>query len=59
VRDLGLNAKEVETEDFLSLMSGNKIYEEHYPWGKSHLHLIKMTQHRITEDGNSAYGRLN
>lgn len=37
VRDLGLNAKEVETEDFLNLMSGNKIYEDHYPWGKSSL----------------------
>jgi len=34
VKDLGLNAEEVKTEDFLNLMSGNKIYEEHYPWGK-------------------------
>lgn len=33
LRDLGLKAEEVETEDFLALMSGNKIYEEHYPWG--------------------------
>jgi uncharacterized protein YdiU (UPF0061 family) len=33
VRDLGLDAHEVETEDFLNLVSGNKIYEEHYPWG--------------------------
>jgi len=33
LRDLGLDPAEVETPDFLSLMSGNKIYEEHYPWG--------------------------
>jgi hypothetical protein len=59
VRDLGLNVKEVETDEFLNLMSGNKIYEEHYPWGKSHLCEIKMMQHRITGGGNSAYGHLN
>ena len=40
VKDLGLNAEEVETEDFLNLMSGNKIYEEHYPWGESPLRLL-------------------
>lgn len=31
--DLGLKPSEAETQDFLDLMSGNKIYEEHYPWG--------------------------
>lgn len=31
--DLGLNPSEAETQDFLDIMSGNKIYEEHYPWG--------------------------
>ena len=35
VRDLGLDPAEVESQDFLDLMSGNKIYEEHYPWGTS------------------------
>jgi hypothetical protein len=35
LRDLGLDSKQAETEDFLKLMSGNKIYEEHYPWGES------------------------
>src|SRR5437762_12196085 len=34
VKDLGLNAEEVKTEDFRNLMSGNKIYDEHYPWGE-------------------------
>ena len=38
VRDLGLDAREIEKKDFLDLMSGNKIYEEHYPWG-----LVKQT----------------
>jgi serine/tyrosine/threonine adenylyltransferase len=33
LRDLGLNEEEAKTEEFLALMSGNKIYEEHYPWG--------------------------
>lgn len=33
LRDLGLKDEEVHTEDFRQLMSGNKIYEEHYPWG--------------------------
>jgi serine/tyrosine/threonine adenylyltransferase len=33
LRDLGLDPREVESEEFLNLMSGNKIYEEHYPWG--------------------------
>jgi serine/tyrosine/threonine adenylyltransferase len=33
VRDLGLDPSETETQDFLDLMSGNKIYEDHYPWG--------------------------
>ena len=40
VKDLGLNAEEVKTEDFLNLMSGNKIYEEHYPWGESLLGIL-------------------
>jgi serine/tyrosine/threonine adenylyltransferase len=35
VADLGLDPAEVETKDFLNLVSGNKIYEEHYPWGIS------------------------
>jgi hypothetical protein len=35
LRDLGLKAEEAETDEFLALMSGNKIYEEHYPWGLS------------------------
>jgi hypothetical protein len=35
MRDLGLNEEETETDDFLALMSGNKIFEEHYPWGLS------------------------
>ena len=34
IRDLGLDPSEAQTQDFLDLMSGNKIYEEHYPWGK-------------------------
>jgi hypothetical protein len=34
VRDLGLKEDEVKTKDFLNLVSGNKIYEEHYPWGR-------------------------
>jgi uncharacterized protein YdiU (UPF0061 family) len=33
LQDLGLDPLEAETRDFLDLMSGNKIYEEHYPWG--------------------------
>jgi len=33
--DLGLDMKETETTDFLALMSGNKIYEQHYPWGSA------------------------
>jgi len=37
MKDLGLNPGEAETEDFKSLMGGNKIYEEHYPWGMSSL----------------------
>src|SRR5271169_568469 len=37
VRDLGLKTDEVETKDFLDLVSGNKIYEEHYPWGRIHI----------------------
>ena len=36
VRDLGLNVEEVESEEFLKLISGNMIYEEHYPWGERH-----------------------
>jgi len=36
VRDLGLNPEEVETEEFLALMGGNKIYEEHYPWAQNY-----------------------
>jgi serine/tyrosine/threonine adenylyltransferase len=39
VGDLGLAPEEVETEDFLNLMSGNKIYEEHYPWGTASFRL--------------------
>jgi len=35
LQDLGLDISETETEDFLNLMSGNKIYEEHYPWGNN------------------------
>ena len=34
VRDLGLDPKEVETDEFRNLMSGNRIYDEHYPWGR-------------------------
>jgi hypothetical protein len=33
LRDLGLKPEEAETEEFLALMSGNKIYEDLYPWG--------------------------
>jgi hypothetical protein len=33
LRDLGLRADEAESNDFLALMSGNRIYDEHYPWG--------------------------
>jgi serine/tyrosine/threonine adenylyltransferase len=33
VADLGLDPTQVATKDFAELMSGNKIYEEHYPWG--------------------------
>jgi hypothetical protein len=33
LRDLGLDAGEAETEEFRDLVSGNLIYEEHYPWG--------------------------
>jgi serine/tyrosine/threonine adenylyltransferase len=36
VQDLGLRSKEVETERFLVLMAGNKIYEEHYPWAQNY-----------------------
>jgi len=36
VRDLGLKPQEVETDEFLALMSGNKIYEEHYPWAQNY-----------------------
>lgn len=35
LRDLGLKPEEAETEEFLALMSGNKIYEDFYPWGLS------------------------
>jgi hypothetical protein len=35
LKDLGLNDFETETEDFLKVVSGNKIYEEHFPWGPS------------------------
>jgi uncharacterized protein YdiU (UPF0061 family) len=35
VTDLGLDPAEVHTKEFLDLVSGNKIYEEHYPWGTS------------------------
>lgn len=33
MQDLGLRVSEAETDDFRNLMSGNMIYEEHYPWG--------------------------
>ena len=33
VAHLGLDPKETKTKDFLDLMSGNKFYEQHYPWG--------------------------
>jgi serine/tyrosine/threonine adenylyltransferase len=33
LNDLGLNPPEAESKEFLDLVSGNKIYEEHYPWG--------------------------
>jgi len=33
--DLGLDMRETETEDFVDLMSGKKIYEQHYPWGNA------------------------
>ena len=36
MRDLGLQADEVHTEEFLALMSGNKIYDEHYPWAQNY-----------------------
>jgi len=36
VRDLGLKPEETETDEFLALMSGNKIYEEHYPWAQNY-----------------------
>ena len=32
-RDLGISSREVGSEEFKGLVSGNKIYEEHYPWG--------------------------
>src|SRR5579871_1495535 len=44
LRDVGLKADEAETEDFRALMSGNKIYEEHYPWGKCHLDITNSAQ---------------
>ena len=36
LRDLGLKFEEAETEEFLALMSGNKIYEEHHPWAQNY-----------------------
>jgi serine/tyrosine/threonine adenylyltransferase len=33
LRDLGLDVGQAETEDFRNLVSGNRIYDEHYPWG--------------------------
>lgn len=33
LRDLGLDPGEAETDEFRDLVSGNLIYEEHYPWG--------------------------
>jgi serine/tyrosine/threonine adenylyltransferase len=33
LRDLGLKESELESDEFRKLMSGNMIYEEHYPWG--------------------------
>ncbi|EPS45197.1 hypothetical protein H072_788 [Dactylellina haptotyla CBS 200.50] len=31
---IGLKRGEEETEDFKAVISGNKIYEEHYPWAQ-------------------------
>ncbi|BFZ61040.1 hypothetical protein YB2330_002098 [Saitoella coloradoensis] len=34
LHDLGLKQSEAETEEFAQVMSGNKIYDEHYPWAQ-------------------------
>lgn len=34
MEDIGLRGGEEEMEDFKNLVSGNKIYKEHYPWAQ-------------------------
>jgi hypothetical protein len=58
LRDLGLDAGEAQTEDFRNLVSGNRIYEDHYPWGMNVVGRVvtNWVQRRIMGDGSLVCG---